>query len=1049
MTSDSKAQRVARRIIKTVSGLALAYGLAAVLVRVTAPWSGWVTSIKPWFQMALHNGLLILFLGLALFALVSGAQRAVARVFICGVSVLSAGMGLVALLRPWVALPIPFEQWIAALATHASGPRVGEMSPHTGGIVLCLALGLGMLVNAPLAAARRRYTAFVLGGLALGGCLFTLLGAFLGVPLQPDLPHSRLRGASALGYGLLAVGLMLAAFPKNWLLESLLPFEGSDLNPLPLRRFKRALALALVALALRLGMVIFHFLRKEKANLLARARQELTALANLKAARVADWHTARLKEANLAFYTPYAARRALDVLRDPDSRVTRGMYLGWLKPMLALGPYAQALLLDDALNVRLVHPQDQDQQLTPAERDVLAEAFARRRVTMTDLQQAGENGSRLFLSLAVPIIVRREGDRDRVAAAGLPPSPQDRAAAALVLRVDADQELFPTVSVWPAASASAEALLVQRGRGELLVLNSPRHAPVGPMQLRWPLPEHEISLANGRDAVAVFIGPDYRNEPVLGVLRAVPETTWAVLVKMDLAEIYKPIRERGLAVAGLLVALLLAADLGLTLLWRRRDMELLQQQAKTEHERLVLAQRLSHLMRHANDIILVTDEQWRILDANQRALETYGYTLEELRARRAPDLRAPSERAAFERVDAVFQQTGELRLETVHQHKDGRTFPVETSARRVRVDHTEQIFITIRDISERRQAERALRESEERFRLLTEASLAGIYLFQNNRFVYVNPALAAIFGYRPDEIIGRLGPLDLTHPDDHPRVVENIRRRLVEGVRSVRYEFRGVRKDGAVVQLESLGARIEYGGQPAILGTLLDITERRHAEAQLRRQAELLDAANDAIFLRTLDGVVTYWNAGAERLFGWSRQEMIGRKFLKVVATDPAAFEAAQAALLQHGDWSGELTKTTRSGRQITVFCRWTLLRDAQGKPCEVLVINSDITEKKQLEARFLRAQRMESIGALAGGIAHDLNNLLAPILMSTSLLREAVTDPESRHILSTIASCTHRAADLVRQLLTFARGQPGARPGAPATSAGRTGKNHPRNLSP
>jgi PAS domain S-box-containing protein len=228
--------------------------------------------------------------------------------------------------------------------------------------------------------------------------------------------------------------------------------------------------------------------------------------------------------------------------------------------------------------------------------------------------------------------------------------------------------------------------------------------------------------------------------------------------------------------------------------------------------------------------------------------------------------------------------------------------------------------------------------------------------------------------------------------------------------------------------LEALGARIEYQGRPAILGTLLDTTERRRAEEQIRRQAELLDAANEAIYVRTLDGTITYWNAGAARLYGWKREEMLGRRFPELAEADREAFEAAQETLLKSGSWSGELTKTTRTGKRITVFCRWTLLRDAQGRPSEVLVINSDITEKKQLETQFLRAQRLESIGALAGGLAHDLNNLLAPIFMSTSLLRETVTDPQSHSILNTIASCAQRAADIIRQLLTFARGQPGAR---------------------
>ncbi len=158
---------------------------------------------------------------------------------------------------------------------------------------------------------------------------------------------------------------------------------------------------------------------------------------------------------------------------------------------------------------------------------------------------------------------------------------------------------------------------------------------------------------------------------------------------------------------------------------------------------------------------------------------------------------------------------------------------------------------------------------------------------------------------------------------------------------------------------------------------------------RIHKQAALLDAANDAIYVRVLDHTVTYWNHGAERLFGWTRAEVLGRKITDFGNVDSAAFEAAHAALLEQGNWSGELKQTGKAGKEITVFCRWTLWQHEQGRPAEILAINTDITEKKQLQAQFLRAQRMEGIESLAGGIAHGLNNILAPILMSTQLLRE------------------------------------------------------------
>ncbi len=221
--------------------------------------------------------------------------------------------------------------------------------------------------------------------------------------------------------------------------------------------------------------------------------------------------------------------------------------------------------------------------------------------------------------------------------------------------------------------------------------------------------------------------------------------------------------------------------------------------------------------------------------------------------------------------------------------------------------------------------------------------------------------------------------------------------------------------------------RFADSGSARIVVAHENITTRKQNEERLREQAALLDAANDAILVHDLDETVLFWNRAAERLYGWPNAEAVGRKISELVPQD-AALQVAKAALLDQGSWSGELQQTNRAGKSLIVLSRWTLLRNGQGQPGTVLVINTDVSEKRQLEAQFLRAQRLEGVGALASGIAHDLNNILAPVLMTAPLLRETAQDAESRAMLDTIESCAQRGADIIKQLLTFARGTPGAR---------------------
>ena len=204
--------------------------------------------------------------------------------------------------------------------------------------------------------------------------------------------------------------------------------------------------------------------------------------------------------------------------------------------------------------------------------------------------------------------------------------------------------------------------------------------------------------------------------------------------------------------------------------------------------------------------------------------------------------------------------------------------------------------------------------------------------------------------------------------------------------------------------------------------------DRQQSDARIREQASLLDKAQDAILVRGLDHTVTYWNKSAERLYGWSAEEAIGRSVKELLYRDPAPFTTAHSQTLELGEWVGEITQIDKSGRDLTIEGHWTLVRDEFDNPASVFAINTDITEHRKLEQQFLRAQRLESIGTLAGGIAHDLNNILAPISMAVELLKMRVNDGRSTELLDTIASSAKRGADMVGQVLSFARGMEGQR---------------------
>jgi two-component system, cell cycle sensor histidine kinase and response regulator CckA len=204
---------------------------------------------------------------------------------------------------------------------------------------------------------------------------------------------------------------------------------------------------------------------------------------------------------------------------------------------------------------------------------------------------------------------------------------------------------------------------------------------------------------------------------------------------------------------------------------------------------------------------------------------------------------------------------------------------------------------------------------------------------------------------------------------------------------------------------------------------------RRASEVRVREQASLLDKARDAIIATDLEHRVQYWNASAERLYGVKAANAIGRRLDELgLEFDPYQFSAARAAVLDRGEWRGEFRLRTANGGTVLVESSWSLVNESDGRPQSILAIDTDVTERKKLESQLLRAQRLESIGTLAGGIAHDLNNVLTPILCTIDLLAAHVTNPSDRQLIEKTRSSASHGAALVRQLLAFARGADGER---------------------
>ena len=320
------------------------------------------------------------------------------------------------------------------------------------------------------------------------------------------------------------------------------------------------------------------------------------------------------------------------------------------------------------------------------------------------------------------------------------------------------------------------------------------------------------------------------------------------------------------------------------------------------------------------------------------------------------------------------------------------------------------------------------------FEQLLEHSIAAACIVQDGRLTYANPRFSAIFGYEREELTRRCSLQDLLHPDDLPRLWTLVREALRGGESQEAVRLRGVRSDGEIVCLEGTAAVVEVGGRRAVVGTLMDVTELARVQ-QLYRESEerfglVTRATNNVILDWDLASNEIRWNEMIHEAFLYSADEVGGTYEWWSDRIHPddqrQVLTSIESALRQEGQlWTSEYRFRRGDGSYATVLGRAYIVRGEGQRPVRVMGAMVDVTEHRQLEERFYLSQRMEAVGRLAGGVAHDFNNVLMVIQGTTDLLltQQGLGDTVRADVRE-IKKAAERATALTRQLLAFGRRQ-------------------------
>jgi PAS domain S-box-containing protein len=425
----------------------------------------------------------------------------------------------------------------------------------------------------------------------------------------------------------------------------------------------------------------------------------------------------------------------------------------------------------------------------------------------------------------------------------------------------------------------------------------------------------------------------------------------------------------------------------------------------------------------------------RTLSVNAAAARIVGSSIEELRGQNFREIRSWRAAGLLAAAEDTLAEGRANHRQAQLVTSFGRNLSLEVDFVPFFFGGERQLLLMFQDVTERQRAEAALKVSEQRWQFALEGAGDGVWDWNiESGNVVFSPQLVRMFGYEPGDFSGRFEEwLSHVHPEDLPLARAQMDECLAGRVAILRSTHRLLCKDGSHRWVLSRGKVVErdvHGKPLRLIGTFTDITEIRRYEQRLLLLDTALQAMPAGIVITDREGRIEWVNRGFTQLTGYAIGEALGGnpRLLKSGRHPPEFYQNLWQTILRGEVWAGELVNRRKDGTEYNEHMIIAPVSHAQDGITHFIAIKQDITERKEMESRLLRSQRMEGIGLLAGGIAHDLNNVLAPILLSVELLRMRLTDLADRRTIELIESSARRGSGVVRQVLTFARGIDGER---------------------
>lgn len=700
----------------------------------------------------------------------------------------------------------------------------------------------------------------------------------------------------------------------------------------------------LLTLAISATGVIYF--RHEKSILVSEINSDLTAFAELKVHQISNWRHARVAIVSYLSDNKYFVQDA-DAYLNQSSITNRSKLSRWLTPIMDDYNFKSIQLFDKNLKVRFNMGKSSEHIIEPIKK-TLKDVLTEKQIVFSDFH-FGKDSSDIHIDLISTIEKEENGAKHII--------------GAVLFRIDPKANLFPQIQLWPKESNTSEMLLVKKDGDSVRFLNDLRFKKESALKLAFSLNDSDLPAALAvRGTTGIIQGIDYRNIEVYASLNKIQESPWFLVSKIDKSEVEQPLQERILILVIVIILLFLVSGSIIVLLWYRQRSKDVQQHLLEEIEKKALIAHFDHLVKYSNDIYLLFDSEFLIIEANDKALSDLGYTRDEIKLLSISDLSPDIEKDFAQHKLSQLQKNDNIIYEALQKRKDGSSFYVEISARLLTIEKKEFYQYIGRDVTERKIAQHQIAESEERYRkiFMDNPNPMWFYDIESLKFLEVNNMAVIHYGYSREEFLS-MTIADIRPNEDIERLKNNINK-ITDGFDEAGI-WRHRKKNGSIIFVEITSHVIIRDGRKTKIILAHDVTERIKMQemveiAQLK-QKELTTIVNSSSVIvfqweESPGGRVNFVSENIS-LFGYTADEFTSGKisYEQIIHPDDWGRVVEDTLkLTQQGidEYNQIYRIVTASGLIRYVDDRTVVRRDQHGNPTHYQGILLDITKRVEAE---------------------------------------------------------------------------------------------------